>query len=138
MTLSQSLIRRSSIALLVLASSASFAGNFYKWTDEKGVVHYSERAPEGQKETETVKTYNTRNTGVQSKLAESPQAEEGAEQSSEAPEEVQKDAALCARAKKDQQTLKTRPIVKQAGKVLSIDQKNEQIQKLQDVINVHC
>ncbi len=33
--------------LVMLIASASWAGSIYKWVDENGVVHYSDRAPDG-------------------------------------------------------------------------------------------
>ena len=39
---------------LLASNQASAAGKVYKWTDEKGLVHYSERPPVGR-QTEIVK-----------------------------------------------------------------------------------
>lgn len=124
-------------------SSPLSAGEFYKWTDEKGTVHYSQRAPENTTTpTETVRTYNTGNTGVQTTMSgNAPDADKDLkdkEEKAAEPQLAQKDPALCERATKDSQTLRSRPLVRQNGKMLTMDEKNEQIKQLQDVINVHC
>ncbi len=137
-----------SLIIAAIASSAwtlpAAAGNFYKWTDENGVVHYSERKPESVTETETVKTYNTKGSGNSTLTGTAVGANPGPESTGEVSEkqaqkapEAKKDPALCERAKADQQKLQ-RPMVMQNGKVLTIDEKNEQMKKLQEVINVHC
>ena len=36
------------LLMLLGASSTSFAGKIYKWTDSEGKVHYGERAPSGK------------------------------------------------------------------------------------------
>lgn len=125
----------------IFLASPLIASDFYKWTDEKGTVHYSQRAPENT-QTETVHTYNTSNTGAKTTMSGTiPSAggnkEEGEEKVAE-PELAKKDPVLCERAKKDSETLRNRPLVRQNGKILTMDEKNEQIKKLQDVINVHC
>lgn len=38
-----------SACLLMLATTAASAGNFYKWKDANGVTQYSEKPPTGQK-----------------------------------------------------------------------------------------
>lgn len=123
----------------IFLSAPLQAGDFYKWTDEKGTVHYSQRAPENEK-TETVHTYNTSNSGAQTTLSGTVPGASGTKKEEEtaAPELAKKDPALCERAKKDSETLRTRPLIRQNGKVLTMDEKNEQIKQLQDVINVHC
>ena len=122
--------------LLICLSSPLVADDFYKWTDDKGVVHYSQRAPQGT-EAKKVRTYNTgtRTTpaGKSSEKGEAPE-----EKTTIEPKLAKKDPALCERAKKDSETLRNRPLVRQNGKILTMDQKNEQIKKLQDIINIHC
>ena len=36
------------IVLATALSALAFGGKIYKWVDEKGVVHFSDRLPEGQ------------------------------------------------------------------------------------------
>lgn len=129
-------------SFVIFALSAQ-AGNFYKWTDEKGVVHYSQRAPKDT-EAKTITTKTAPSNPQQQTNADpepdeksNKEAEETAEKAP-APQVVKKDAAACKKAQKDLQTLKSRPIVRQNGKVMSIDEKNKQIQTLKEVIAVHC
>ena len=35
--------------LATALSTLAFSGKIYRWVDEKGVVHFSDRLPEGQK-----------------------------------------------------------------------------------------
>lgn len=44
--------------MLLGASSATFAGKIYKWTDANGKVHYGERAPDGKGKQMEVKGTN--------------------------------------------------------------------------------
>jgi hypothetical protein len=132
------------IAIFITALPAVlFAGEFYKWTDENGTVHYSQRAPENAK-AETMRTYNSRNSGPQSTLSGTEALEPENKEDSSSQEETaevelaKKDPELCKRAKKDSDTLRSRPMVRQNGKVMTMKQKNQQIKQLQDVISVHC
>lgn len=144
MTSRRKLHTAASTALIgLLLSSPLSAGEFYKWTDEKGTVHYSEREPENTNtSSETIHTYNSTSTGSRSSSTGTATGSKGGEkQETEKKPELKlakKDKDLCERAKKDSETLRSRPLIRQNGKVLTMDEKNEQIKKLQDVINVHC
>jgi hypothetical protein len=47
------------IVMLLSASSSTFAGKIYKWTDANGKVHYGERPPNGKAEQMKVKGTST-------------------------------------------------------------------------------
>lgn len=133
------------VAICITALPAVlFAGEFYKWTDENGTVHYSQRAPDNVK-AETMRTYSNRNSGPKTTLSgtealTTEEEKEGPNGAAETPkaELAKKDPELCQRAKKDSDTLRSRPIVRQNGAVMTVEQKNQQIKQLQDVISVHC
>lgn len=140
------------ISSFVLATSfvifalSAHAENFYKWTDEDGVVHYSQRAPAG-KEAQTISTKTAPSSDQQqdnteasadSGSEENDTPEEETAQQAPTPEVVKKDPETCKKAQKDLQVLKSRPIVRQNGKVMTVDEKNKQIQTLNEIIAVHC
>lgn len=124
--------------MLTAAATSLQAANFYKWTDENGVVHYSERAPQG-KEAEIVTTQTPRSAppAAAPVAGEKKEGEQTAAESA-TPQVVKKDSAVCARAQKDLQVLISKPIVRQNGKVMTVEEKNKAIQELQEIISVHC
>lgn len=93
-----------SIACTLFAAPLSHANNAYKWTDEKGQVHYGERAPSNVKK-EVIKTQRrtdaTKETG-----AAAPKPTEQIKTESAAPS-LPKDSDLCANARKNIEVLKT-------------------------------
>lgn len=81
-------IRYLLIATLLL-SAQTHAGEFYKWVDEKGVVHFSERPPK-QADVEKIKTT------ARTPSAEEKQEAEAAQSSEMAPTtEVNNDPTRC-------------------------------------------
>lgn len=121
------------------------AGQFYKWVDENGVTHYSERPPH-KKEAESIKTRAQTDTQKQTQQAaeQSAKAEAAAEkekpkqEESKSEPELKKDPSLCKKAQKELDVLKRTPIVRRNGKVMSIDEKNEAIGNMRDIIKVNC
>jgi glutaredoxin len=53
MKLSSTLIRSGPLGLLLLLGAAGAGAQMYKWTDAKGVVHYSDQPPAGNTKVET-------------------------------------------------------------------------------------
>ena len=125
--------------LILTANTTVFAEEIevFKWTDEKGVVHYSQRQPEGiDSQIITAKTSSVE-TSRASTNTSNPKGESipGAES---APEVVKKDPGICKQAKENLQTLKTIAVVRQKGKVMTVAEKNAEIQSLNEIIKVHC
>lgn len=121
----------------------SFSANFYKWTDENGTVHYSQRKPDQTpKALEEIKTHNTRSStpvpiaGVKEKDSNKVATDTAAE--TEKPKREKRDPALCQRAKQKLQTLKSRPIVQEKGRVISGTERQNEMDKLNKIIGKHC
>ena len=55
-----------------------------------------------------------------------------------AEQEIKKDKATCERAKKSEITLRSTPLVKQGGKILTIEEKNQQLANVKEIIKIHC
>lgn len=128
---------------LLLAISTSHAEQFYKWTDDNGVVHYSQQPPQG-KSSKPVKTRNTKgsapttsNTAAteQTNTQQEPEAETIAQ---EPTKKIKKDPKLCQQAKDDAQTLRQKPIVRRNNKVMTIDEKNQALANLEEIMKLNC
>ncbi len=126
-------------ALILTANTTVFAEEMevFKWTDEKGVIHYSQRQPEGvDSQVITAKTSSVETSSAPTNTGNP--KEEGVPGAEPAPEVVKKDPRICKQAKENLQTLKTIAVVRQKGKVMSMDEKNAEIQNLNEIIKVHC
>lgn len=151
------------LATLFISSNIATASEFYKWTDEKGVTHYSERKPvDQQAETISTKTKgkkpptyipfsdeakaaaeNTQQPSEEESSAAEQQTttsdkQETAKAEEPVKQEIKADPAVCAQAKKDESILRSRPIVRQNGKVMTIEEKNKQLATLLEIQKVHC
>ena len=114
----------------------------YKWTDENGIIHYDQRPPKGI-EAEKISAGKKQKSAPPPGSSASSSAEDEGEDKpkvsrSAAEQVVTKDAELCNKAKANRNILVTKPIVRQNDKVLTIDEKNEQIRQMDEIINVHC
>lgn len=123
-------------------STSVYSKGIYKWTDENGKVHYGERTPHEHRErSEKIKSrYYADDEAKQPQLPIVTPKQENKEvaQTTKA-EPIKKDRAACESAKKDQQTLRSKPVVRDStGKVMSVKQKNQQLKNLQDIISVNC
>ena len=49
-----------------------------------------------------------------------------------------KDPAICQQAKTALNDLVTKPIIRRDNKVMTIEEKNLEIQRMQEVVDVHC
>lgn len=128
---------------LLLSMQVSHAEQFYKWTDDKGVVHYSQQPPQG-KTSKAVKTHSSKGSSQASDSsndADSTENREGKsqEQTQTAPiEKIKKDPELCEQAKKDAQMLRQKPIVRRNNKVMTLDEKNQALENLSEVVKLNC
>lgn len=131
------------IAMLSLSLCYSYSvtgADFYKWTDEKGVVHYGQHKPSNAK-SEVISTSTHKNTAQQNttppKNAIVAQKKPDAAKQP-AVKKIKKDPKICQQAKNAEMTLRSRPIVRKGGKVMTIDQKNKELEKLVEAQQVHC
>lgn len=126
--------------------------NVYKWTDKNGLVHYSQNAPEGVKveiistktpyeeaeELESESEENTeQTTDTNNDVSDSGSGEEGEDSPKQEGPVAKKDKATCEQALKDIASLQ-KPIVRMEGKVMTIEEKNEQLKILNEIKTVHC
>lgn len=95
-----------SCSLLFLASSLAFSApaKVYKWTDEKGQVHYSERPPLGT-QAEAIKPETGHSEPVNYSVAADDKAKE--EKKADSGKKALKDPERCDAARKNLDTLKT-------------------------------
>jgi hypothetical protein len=131
----------------IVCMNAAANNVIYKWKDTNGVVHYGQNAPKGQEveiiTTKTPKgalpeTSPTTKTDKKTVLPITQTAGDDEKKDKEkAAPTVGKDPATCDKATKAIQDLQ-RPIVTMDGKVMTIDQKNEQLSHWDEVQKVHC
>ena len=144
------------LASSILLSNSLFAENIYKWTDDKGTTHYSAKKPSNQ-DAETITTKNKKKTtnkipfskesaavtnNSESPVPEKKPAETEAvvavkKEIQPVKQEIKKDKATCERAKKSEITLRSTPLVKQGGKILTIEEKNQQLANVKEIIKIH-
>lgn len=131
-----------SFALLFLASSYAFSvpGKVYKWTDEKGLVHYSERPPLGI-QTEIVKPETGHSEPVNYGSPASEKAKD--EKKADAGKSSQKDPERCAAARKNLDTLKTYARIKIKGddgeyRFLTPDEQQQKTNEATKAIEESC
>lgn len=140
-----SLILFLSIAGL-LASSHAFTASekVYKWTDEKGLTHYSERPPLGT-QTEIVKPEIGRSEPVNYGVPSDEKAKEGTKLEKKVDDEKSalKDPARCDSARKNLDTLKTYARIKIKGddgeyRFLTPDEQKQKADEATKVIEESC
>lgn len=131
-----------SFALLFLASSYAFSvpGKVYKWTDEKGLVHYSERPPLGI-QTEIVKPETGHSEPVNYGSAASEKAKE--EKKANTEKSSRKDPERCDVARKNLDTLKTYARIKIKGddgeyRFLTPDEQQQKTNEATKAIEESC
>lgn len=149
----------STASLLFLAQvNVGVASTVYKWTDESGRVHFGQRPPQGVK-SEQVNTSTPRSFGQHyddqpetvtesapvAAPAQSTEAPENTDNTADAdgektaaPAVIQKDAALCAKAQESKHMLTTVPIIRRNGKVMTVEEKNEELKYVEELIFVNC
>lgn len=135
---------------LFFTSGNALADSVYKWVDEDGNIHYSQKPPEG-KDSEVINTRKPRSFGYgqhdDSNNAQTSQADQATEQAddqtkeqpAQKPEETfKKDPELCKKAKEYKAVLLRNPIVRKNNKALTLDEKNEEMRKANEIIQMHC
>lgn len=119
--------------------------NIYKWKDKSGVIHYSQTAPQGQ-EVEVITTRTPRNamaeddTSTATTTTETGGTTEGGNKSTTIDNTAplaRKDQATCDVAQKAANDLQ-KPVIMNEGKIMTIEEKNIEIQKMQEIIKIHC
>lgn len=137
------------VLLLMAASSASVADNVYKWVDDNGNVHFGQRPPQNRS-SEVINTRSPRSFGqhledneISDTPIASPEEDDaqltGNEENGQAQEQVfTKDAKLCAQAREYREILMSNPIVRKEGKAMTIEEKNEELKRVEEVISIHC
>lgn len=136
-------------SLLCLFTLSAFAADFYKWTDAQGVVHFSETPPKDKNQkAELIRDKHPRaplpeiNTGKQEDEGNDESSGESSgtsEAKKPKPDQVAtKDPAICQQAKTALNDLVTKPIIRRDNKVMTIEEKNLEIQRMQEVVDVHC
>lgn len=133
-----------SLIIALMFNANASATEVYKWVDERGVVHYAERAPKDKNKNVQVITTKTRPSRAYA-VPESGDAEKAKETDTPAPaakpaapKVAKKDPATCKKAQADLRLLTSKPIVRQNGKVMTIEDKNKAIQNINEIISVHC
>ena len=93
MTLRQTLLSLAIISLLTIGSQHNvYAAKYYKWVDEEGVTHYSERQPK-EKKSKEIRTYapsssSKSTSGIIDKKPENPDVGTAQTPPSTAPNEI--------------------------------------------------
>jgi len=126
-------------------SSAAQAKTFYKWVDETGATHYSERKPNDQ-EAEAVSIRGGRTTSAEEPAATptTSQAEpEAPAQTAAAEPPNLKDPERCAAAQENMKTLTTYARIRVQGddgemRYLSDEEKQAKMTESQQAVNEAC
>lgn len=129
-----------------LSSDALAAKKFYKWVDEKGVTHYSERPPRGQK-SQQITTYTGRGTPPPppktSAADKEKQDSEKADATANEQAEPIKDPKICSSARKNLDILDRSNRVRLRGEngelvTLSNEEKESQRKTALKAVKEHC
>ncbi len=129
-------------SLLCFNAFAATTTQVYTWTDKEGVVHYSETPPKNKEQTSQLVSTKTQ-AGVSSQ-ATSPEdteteTEEKTATSQENVEQVlKKDPEACKQATKALNSLMSKPIIRTNGKIMTIEEKNQQLKNMKEIMKIHC
>ncbi|RYZ80020.1 MAG: DUF4124 domain-containing protein [Proteobacteria bacterium] len=131
----------------VIACNQSFAAKVYKWTDDKGVVHFSAQPPLNT-QTQVIKPQISKGTPTgESAASEEPVSEASGKSSVAASAPAQlaptKDPARCEVARKNEQSLKTYNRIKVQGedgefRFLSEEEKQQKMDEANAAIQESC
>lgn len=126
--------------LLIASQAHSAAGKVYKWTDEKGLVHYSERPPFGT-QTEVVRPDIGHSEPVNYETAITEKAKE--EKKAVTDKNALKDPERCDAARKNLDMLKTYTRIKVKGddgeyRFLTPDEKQQKTDEASKAIEESC
>lgn len=132
-----------SILFITVFASPSLAANYFKWTDENGVTHYSARKPVGY-DAEVVRiSAGGRSQPQESEAgASQSQNQQQASQTSATPE-PEKDEERCSWAKSTLETLRNHNRVRMVDengqlRFLTEEEKAEQRRKAEEAVNEAC
>lgn len=126
------------IALLgLVAASAAQAGEVYKWTDDKGVVHYTDAPPEGR-------DFEKKKTAAPPP-ATAPQAEADAAEPAAAPAPAQGSAqANCEAARRNVENMERFSEISMdrdgdgTAEKLTAEQREEELRRHRALVDVYC
>ena len=114
----------------------------YTWTDEAGVVHYSETPPKNKEQTSELVTTKTHSGTPAAPVAEAKAGSSKETDTLPAKQEVEqvlkKNPEACKQATTALNSLMSKPIIRSNGKIMSIKEKNQEIQNLKDIMKIHC
>lgn len=143
--------------LMLALAPAVEAGKYYRWVDEEGVTHYTATPPPEGKESEEVRTLNTRSSDAPAALekldqmraqtnAERSKAAEAAERKSATEEEMagaeEQSKERCEQHRKNLETLKNKAVVRKedpaTGEVTTMteEEKQEMLEKTKRVLEM--
>ena len=129
------------LAIIAIPSALAAKTDVYKWKDKDGVIHYSQNAPQDQEKVEVITTKTPRaplpEGAVDVNQTTNSSVSSDDQKKSPKPIVVQKDQATCDKATKMVEELQ-KPIIMRDGKIMTIDEKNEEIKKQQEIMEVHC
>lgn len=146
-------LKHTGIILAISYAAASSASTIYKWVDEKGQTHFGQNPPEhiqAEQISPKKRSFGQYSDSVTDSsadaLAQQNSTVETAEnkvsdveESTNSVKEVfKKDPSLCAQAQENKRLLIQHPIIRRQGKVLTVDEKNKELQDTEEVIKVHC
>ena len=128
------------IATSLLLATQAHASKYYKWVDEDGQVHYSQHAPSNH-ESKEVKVWGAKSSisSTSSSAVSHSTSPVATQPKAEDIPVAKKDPEACRKAQKNIQSLSTKPIVQDPdGNVMTIDQKNKEIERSKAIADVHC
>ena len=132
-----------SIGLTAASGLQADQNGIYRWTDEQGVVQYSDRPPEGV-EAVFIKTSSGKRTAPTSREGDTDTSPTATKASGPKSLEVmpEKDPALCEQAKRNLKALDgTRIRITEPDgtkRILTPDEKEGQRENAKKFMNVHC
>ena len=113
----------------------------YRWIDSAGVVHYSETPPKNKEQPSELVTTKTQ-PGISAIPVpvdnDDNESSKDDEPSPEVEQVLKKDPETCKQATEALNSLMSKPIVRNKGKIMSIDEKNREIQNMKDIMKIHC
>lgn len=140
------ILKYTRLATLLTFSTVASASNVYKWTDDNGQVHFGQNPSTSfnseliypQKRSYSIDDSNKANNEVITTNSEGDDNIVEDAQETAAENVFKKDSSLCKQAQESKRILMQHPIIRRQGKVLSMEEKNEELKNLNDIISIHC
>ena len=139
------------LMILVAFSSATAYAGVYKWTDEKGKIHYSETRPASNIEAESLRIQGSspqrqsaRNDDDKKEAAKAESKQKAqADKKEKAKPDIKKSKALCQSARKKLATMTSTGRIRERDEkgnisYLSDKQKQAAMKKEREIISKHC